>query len=199
MADQDYYELLGVSKNADANEIKKAYRKLAMELHPDRNPGDKRAEDKFKQISEAYEVLSDPQKKQRYDQFGKSGLRGGAGGFSGFDFSGFSGMNFDDIFDSFFGGGRSRRGPRRGSDLQYNMKINLEEAANGIKKTINIPRLELCDRCKGAGAETGGIKKCTTCGGRGIYIKEHRTFLGMVRSQTTCRTCGGTGEVIKDN
>lgn len=205
---RDYYEVLGLQKGASDDEIKKAYRKLAKKYHPDMNPGDKTAEAKFKEVNEAYSVLSDSEKKSRYDQFGHAGVdpnfgAGGAGGGFG-GFSGFSGMDFDmgDIFSSFFGGGASsarRNGPVRGEDLLVRTVISFEEAAFGCKQTISFPRTESCSHCSGSGAEPGSRPEtCPKCGGTGTIRVQQRTMLGMMQTQRPCDNCGGTGKVIKN-
>lgn len=177
MADQDYYEVLGVSRDASDEDIKKAYRRLAMKYHPDRNNGDKAAEEKFKQVGEAYAVLSDPQKKAAYDRFGKAGVdpsaaggAGGFGGFGGFGQGGFNAGDFSDIFSEIFGGGaagrQARRGPRvyRGADLSYSLEVTLEQAVHGMKTDLRLPVWETCDECGGTGAKKGTTKKpCPHC------------------------------------
>lgn len=204
---RDYYEVLGISKGAEAQEIKKAYRKLAMKYHPDRNPGDKEAEEKFKEINEAYEVLSDDTKRKTYDQFGHDGLNGqggfgGQGGFNGQGFGGFEDM-FGDIFGDMFGGGFSggrqrRRGPQRGADIRQNVTISFEEAAFGKKMSIKLNRSEECDECDGTGAKPGTSKKtCSTCNGTGQVRTVQRTPFGNIASSRPCSTCNGTGEVIE--
>jgi len=207
MEKRDYYEVLGVAKTASPEEIKKAYRKKAIQYHPDKNPGDTEAEEKFKEAAEAYEVLSDPQKRQRYDQFGHAGM-GGAGGFSG------GGMNMEDIFSHFgdifgghfggfggFGGfGSSQRGPRvrRGSDLRVKVKLNLSEIANGVEKKIKVKKLIPCPECQGTGAEkNSGTETCTQCHGTGRITRIQRTILGDMQTQSECPTCGGDGKIIK--
>ncbi len=200
MAKADYYETLGVSKSASKDEIKSAYRKLAMKYHPDRNPGDKSAEMKFKEASEAYQILSDPQKKSSYDQFGHSAFQNaGGGGFS--DFGGFDSDAFSDIFDDFFGDfmgsnrGRGRKGSRanRGSDLKINVRVTLEEAYNGKKSSFNISSAEKCGECSGSGAATGSkAMSCGTCDGYGKV----RSRQGFFTVQQTCPDCRGEGEVI---
>ena len=202
MADkQDFYEVLGVSKGAGDDEIKKAYRRLAKKYHPDMNPGDKEAEMKFKQVNEAYSVLSDPEKKSRYDQFGHAGVdpNFGAGGGG---FSGFGGMDFDmgDIFSSFFGGGSVRRnGPVRGEDILTRLVISFEEACFGCQKTISFPRTETCSSCGGSGAEPGTHPEtCSKCGGKGQIRVQQRTMLGMMQTTRTCDVCGGTGKIVKN-
>jgi len=200
MAKQDYYELLGVSRDSSDRDIKKAYRRLAMKYHPDRNPGDKEAEDKFKEISEAYEVLSDAQKKAAYDQFGHAGVdgQGGMGGFGGGGFEG----NFSDIFGDVFGdifggsgGGRRRSSVQRGADLRYNLDLTLEEAVRGCEKTLQIPTYVSCETCDGSGAKPGtSAKTCSTCGGMG----QVRMQQGFFSVQQTCPTCRGEGKVISD-
>jgi len=196
MAKQDYYALLGVPKGASADELKKAYRKLAMQYHPDRNPGDKEAEQKFKDINEAYDVLKDDQKRAAYDRFGHAAFeqgRGGGGGFGGFDFgSGFADI-FDEMFGDFMGGRRQSSG--RGSDLKYDLEISLEEAFKGSQATIRVPTLGACDACKGSGAEGASQPTaCPTCNGSGNV----RATQGFFTIQRTCPTCHGQGRVIKD-
>ncbi|WP_096551227.1 molecular chaperone DnaJ [Ureibacillus thermosphaericus] len=196
---RDYYEVLGVSKNATKDEIKKAYRKLSKKYHPDLNkePG---ADEKFKEISEAYEVLSDDQKRAQYDQFGHAGVNGqggfGGGGFS--DFGGFGG--FEDIFDTFFGGSRRRRdpnAPRKGDDLQYRMNISFEDAVFGKQTEIEIPREEQCDTCNGSGAKPGtSPKTCDKCNGTGEMSQAIDTPLGRIVNRRTCSYCQGTGKII---
>ena len=207
MADKrDYYEVLGLQKGASDNDIKKAFRKMAMKYHPDKNPGDKVAEEKFKEINEAYAVLSDPEKKEKYDRFGhagvdpNSGFGGGAGGFGGFG-------GFEDIFDMFggafggFGGGsRGRRnnGPRKGSDLQKAVTITFEEAAFGTKKEIRLNKYVKCKTCGGSGAAPGTSKKsCPKCGGTGEIRTAQRTPLGTFQSVSPCPDCNGTGEITE--
>ncbi|KGM97914.1 molecular chaperone DnaJ [Clostridium novyi A str. 4552] len=202
MASKDYYEVLGLSKGASDDEIKKAYRKLAMKYHPDRNQGNKEAEEKFKDINEAYQVLSDPQKKANYDQFGSADFNGGGFGGGGFDFS--SGMGgFEDIFDSFFGGGfsssRRRNGPERGADLEYTVNLTFEEAVFGVEKEISITKNEKCDTCAGSGAKPGtNAKTCDKCGGTGQVRVQRNTPLGSFVSTSTCDKCSGTGKVIDE-
>ena len=202
MADKrDYYEVLGVSKNATDDEIKRAYRKKAKECHPDLHPDDKEAVERFKELNEANEVLSDPDKRARYDQFGFEDPTGGMGGgnpFGGFDFGGMGGMGaMGDIFEQLFNGGRSARnqGPVQGNDLRYELRITFEEAAKGCEKSFEIFRNELCDTCKGTGAKPGtGPVTCGTCGGTG-QIRQSGGWMTTVR---TCPACGGAGKVIKD-
>ncbi|QNU68549.1 molecular chaperone DnaJ [Ruminiclostridium herbifermentans] len=201
---RDYYEVLGVSKSASDAELKKAYRNLAKKYHPDVNPGDKNAEAKFKEINEAYEVLSDPQKKSRYDQYGHAGVDpngfGGAGGFSDFDFGGIG-----DIFESFFGGSgfggrsRSRRGPQKGADLKYAVEISFEEAAFGIERELTIGRMEICSKCTGSGAKPGTeASTCKHCNGTGqVQIRQNTPF-GQFINQKTCDVCRGEGKIITD-
>ena len=204
MANKDYYASLGLQKGASDEEIKKAFRKLAIKYHPDKNQGNKEAEDKVKEINEAYQVLSDPEKKARYDQFGTADFDGsgfGSGGFGGFDFSDMGG--FGDIFDSFFGGGggssRRRNGPQRGADLEYTVNLTFEEAIFGVEKEISINRSETCDSCKGSGAKTGtSAKTCPTCNGQGQVRVQRQTPLVSFVSTSTCSTCGGSGKVIDD-
>ena len=203
---RDYYDVLGVDKSADATAIKKAYRKLAMKYHPDKNPGDKEAEEKFKEINEAYEVLSDETKRRNYDQFGHEGVNGqgfgGSGGFGGQGFGGFDDI-FGDIFGDMFGGGFSggsrqrRRGPERGADIKQRVNISFEEAAFGKKVQVKINRSEECDQCHGSGAKPGTSKKtCPTCHGSGQVQSVQRTPFGNIASTRTCSTCNGEGEVI---
>jgi molecular chaperone DnaJ len=204
MSKKDYYDILGVTKKATPEEIKKAYRSLAMKYHPDRNQGDKTAEAKFKEASEAYQVLSDPKKKSSYDQFGHSAFEGGTGGPGGFDFGGFESGAFSDIFDDFFGdfmgsgrgGSRSKKSrSNRGSDLKINLEITLEEAYLGKKQTINLSSNEKCEKCSGGGAEPGSKpKKCSTCNGHGKV----RTQQGFFTLQQTCPDCGGDGEMLSN-
>ena len=210
MEKRDYYEVLGVSKTATADEIKKAYRKKAIQYHPDKNPGDKEAEEKFKEAAEAYDVLSDEQKRQRYDQFGHAafsgaGGGGGYGGFGGFGGGGFS-MNMDDIFEHFgdifgghFGGrGGSRGGTPRGTNLRVRVKITLEEAATGVEKKIKLNKKVTCSHCNGTGAENpSDLETCSVCGGTGRVVRTTQSFFGPMQTQTTCSACHGTGKVIK--
>jgi len=195
-AKKDYYELLGVNRNAGDDDLKKAYRKLALQYHPDRNPGDKQAEEKFKQISEAYSVLSDSQKRAQYDQYGHAAFGDGgpfAGG--GFDFSGGFEDVFGDIFGEFFGGGGRRRGHSRGEDLRYNLSLKFEEAVAGTEKKIKIPRHGLCETCRGNGAKPGTTPQtCPTCRGRG-QVAFQQGFFSVSR---TCNQCQGQGSIIKD-
>ena len=195
MSQRDYYEILGVAKGTDEKEIKKAYRRMAMKFHPDRNPDDKESEGKFKEINEAYEVLSDSQKRQAYDQFGHAGVNGQAGQ-GGQGAGGFSDI-FGDVFGDIFGGsgGRGRSSVQRGSDLKYNMELTLEEAVRGIEKTIRIPSLANCGICAGSGAKKGTSPiSCTTCGGSG----QVRMQQGFFAVQQTCPACSGAGKIIKD-
>ena len=209
MSKRDFYEILGVSKTASAEEIKKAYRKKAIEFHPDKNPGDKVSEEKFKEAAEAYEVLSDDQKRQRYDQYGHAGVGGAAGG-------GFGGgsMNMEDIFSHFgdifgghfggFGGfGGSQRGGgqrvRRGSDLRVKVKLTLAEIATGVEKKIKVKKYVLCSHCNGAGAAHGSQPvTCTTCNGSGRVTRVQQTILGQMQTASECPTCNGDGKIIKD-
>lgn len=206
MAEQkrDYYEVLGVERNADEAAIKKAYRVLAKKYHPDMNPGDAEAEKKFKEASEAYAVLSDPEKRRQYDQFGHAAFDGGAGGAGGFDFSGadFSDI-FGDIFGDFFGGGRSRgarnNGPMKGANLRTSVRITFEEAVFGCKKEIELTVKETCKTCNGSGAKPGtSPETCTKCGGKGQVVFTQQSFFGTVRNVQTCPDCQGTGKVIKE-
>jgi molecular chaperone DnaJ len=211
MSKRDYYEILGVGKNASPDEIKKAYRKVAMQFHPDRNPGDKPAEEKFKEAAEAYEVLSDAEKKAQYDRFGHAGLgNNGRGGFSGGGmntediFSQFGDIFGDDIFGSFFGGGRSssrggggRSRGIRGSNLRIKLKLNYEEIANGVTKSVKVKKHVVCTTCGGSGAkDKGSVQTCGTCGGNGQVKRVTNTFLGQMQTVTTCPTCNGEGTTI---
>lgn len=208
MAEQkrDYYEVLGVDKSADEAAIKKAYRVLAKKYHPDMNPGDAEAEKKFKEASEAYAVLSDPEKKRQYDQFGHAAFEngGGAGGFGGFDFSGADfGDIFGDIFGDFFGGGRSRggrsNGPMKGANLRTSIRITFEEAVFGCEKEIELNVKEECKTCHGSGAKPGtNPETCTKCGGKGQVVFTQQSFFGTVRNVQTCPDCQGSGKVIKE-
>ncbi len=204
---RDYYEVLGVQKNANADEIKKAYRKAAIKYHPDKNPGDKEAEEKFKEATEAYDVLSNPDKRARYDQFGHAGMSGAAGGAGGF--GGFGGgfsmedifSQFGDIFGGHFGGGfRSSGGGRRvnrGSDIRVKVRLTLAEIASGVTKKLKITKTVACDHCGGKGAkDSTGFSTCSTCNGSGYVMRVENTFFGRMQSQGVCPTCGGTGQVI---
>ncbi|HBF77573.1 MAG TPA: molecular chaperone DnaJ [Clostridiaceae bacterium] len=200
---KDYYEILGVDKNASDEDIKKAFRKLAIKYHPDKNPGDKNAEEKFKEVNEAYQVLSDPKKRAQYDQFGTADFNGQGFDPSGFDFSNFSGFGdiFGDIFGDMFGGGGSSRkqgtGPQRGADLEYTINLAFEEAAFGVKKDIDIFRNEECATCHGTGAKPGtSPRTCDKCRGTGQIKVEKRTAFGSFASVTTCDRCHGEGRVI---
>lgn len=198
MAKRDYYEVLGLSKTASEDEIKRAYKKLAMKHHPDRNPGDASAEEKFKEVKEAYEVLSDAQKRSAYDQFGHAGVDPsmGGGGFGGGGFGGGGFGAFSDMFaDIFGGGGRSGfGGPRPGDDLEYRLNLTLEQAVNGAKIDIQIPRKEVCDSCHGTGAAAGSEPEtCSTCGGHGKV----RMQQGLFVFERTCHVCHGKGKIIK--
>ncbi|MBQ2662012.1 MAG: molecular chaperone DnaJ [Clostridia bacterium] len=205
MAKADYYEVLGVDKSATDDEIKSAFRKSAKKYHPDLHPDDKVCEAKFKEINEAYEVLSDKEKRAKYDQFGHAAFDPASGGGTynyGGGFGGFGG--FSDIFDSVFGGGfsssrRNPNGPVNGNDLQYNLTITFEEAAMGVRKEILIPREENCKTCGGTGAKTGTQPiKCTTCNGTGQVRVQQNTMFGSFASLHTCDACGGTGNIVKD-
>lgn len=205
MADKrDYYEVLGVDRNADEAAIKKAYRTLAKKYHPDMNPGDKEAEVKFKEVNEAYAVLSDPEKKSRYDQFGHAGVDGNGAGFGDGGFGGFDGSDiFGDIFSSFFGGGAGqsshRNGPMRGGDILQRITISFEEAAFGCKKEISYGKIEKCPECNGTGAAKGtSADTCQICHGTGSIKSTQRTPLGIFQTTHPCDACGGTGKVIKN-
>ena len=214
MAKRDFYEILGVSKTASADEIKKAYRQKAIQYHPDKNPDDKVAEEKFKEAAEAYEVLSSPEKRQRYDQFGHAGV--GSSAASGGGFSG-GGMSMEDIFSQFgdifgghfggfggFGGFGSRGGRsgggerrvRRGSDLRVRVKLTLKEIATGAEKKIKVRKYVSCKHCNGTGAEGDGFSNCTTCNGSGVVTRIQNTILGQMQTQSVCPTCGGDGKII---
>ena len=200
MANKDYYASLGIEKGASEEEIKKAFRKQAIKYHPDKNSGNAEAEAKFKEINEAYQVLSDPQKRARYDQFGTvDGDPGFGGGFGGFDFSDMGG--FGDIFDSFFGGGgggRRPNGPSRGADIEYSVTLTFEEAVFGVKKDVSINRSENCDSCSGSGAKSGtSPKTCPTCNGSGQVRVQRQTPLGSFVSTSACDECNGTGEIVE--
>ncbi|MDA3891159.1 MAG: molecular chaperone DnaJ [Salinivirgaceae bacterium] len=207
MAKRDYYEILGVSKDASAEEIKKAYRKQAIKFHPDKNPDDKESEEKFKEAAEAYEVLCNAQKKQRYDQYGHAGMGGAAGG----GFGGFSGggMSMDDIFSSFGdifggfggggfgGGGRSRQRVNKGTNLRVKVKLTLADVANGVTKKIKVNKYVFCDTCDGSGAkDKHSFSNCSTCGGSGQVTRISNTFLGQMQTASTCPSCNGEGKII---
>lgn len=203
---KDLYEVLGVARGATDKEIKSAYRKLALKWHPDKHKGDKEAEQKFKEINVAYEILSDKKKRQQYDTFGSAGGRGGAGssGFDGFDFSGFSGGsgNFADIFESFFGGGgfkssnRQKNASMRGNDIEAGIRISFEEAVFGTEKELEITKPDVCDHCKGKGAEPGSsIISCKLCGGTGEVRAVRNTIFGQMTTSRTCDQCGGEGRL----
>lgn len=209
MAKRDYYEVLGIDKSASEDEIKKAYRKIAIKYHPDRNPGNKEAEEKFKEAAEAYDVLHDPQKRQQYDQFGFDGpASGGFGGFSG------GGMNMDDIFSMFgdvfggraggfsgFGGGSGQRRPPKykGGDLRLRVKLTLAEIATGVTKKFKVRKDVTCSHCHGSGAEEGSTSEtCPTCHGSGVVMHTQRSIFGMMQTQSVCPTCNGEGTVIKN-
>ncbi|MFR9650535.1 MAG: molecular chaperone DnaJ [Rikenellaceae bacterium] len=209
---RDYYEVLGVPKSANADEIKKAYRKAAIKNHPDKNPGDKGAEDRFKEAAEAYDILSDDQKRARYDQFGHAGMggaaSGGAGGYGGFGGGGFSMddifSQFGDIFGGHFNGGRggySRGGQRvnRGTDIRIKVRLTLEEIAEGVTKKLKISKLITCDKCGGSGAkDKDSYTTCHTCQGSGYVTRVENSFFGRVQTQGVCPTCNGTGKIITD-
>lgn len=203
MSKRDFYEILGVSKTASDDELKKAYRKLAMQLHPDRNPGDKKAEEKFKEASHAYDILSDPQKRAAYDRMGhaafEGGMGGGGGGAGGFDFSGSFSDIFEDLFGGAFGGGGRGRGgasqAARGADMRYNLQISLEEAFKGKQESIKVTTAVACEVCSGTGAEKGSKPEmCPTCHGAGRV----RASQGFFTVERTCATCQGSGKIIKN-
>ena len=206
MADKrDYYEVLGVDRNADDATLKKAYRKLAKKYHPDMNPGDKEAEAKFKEATEAYGVLSDPDKRRQYDQFGHAAFEnggGGAGGFGGFDFSGDMGDIFGDIFGDLFGGGGRRRannGPMKGANLRASVNIMFQEAITGCDKELEITLKDPCTKCNGTGAKPGtSPETCKKCNGSGQVVMTQQSMFGMVRNVTVCPDCQGTGKIIRE-
>ena len=214
MAKRDYYEVLGVSKDASEDEIKKAYRKIAIKYHPDRNPGNKEAEEKFKEAAEAYDVLHDPQKRKQYDQFGFNGP-GGESGFGGFSSAG--GFSMDDIFSMFgdifggrggfggfsggsgFGGGQRRPAQQRGSDLRLKVRLTLQEISTGVTKKFKVKKDVTCNHCHGSGAEGNSPKEtCPTCHGSGVVTHTTQSLFGMMQTQNVCPTCGGEGTVIKN-
>ncbi|MCR5115942.1 MAG: molecular chaperone DnaJ, partial [Lachnospiraceae bacterium] len=210
MADskRDYYEVLGVDKNADDETLKKAYRALAKKYHPDMHPDDKEAEAKFKEASEAYAVLSDPEKRRQYDQFGHAAFDGGAGagGFGGFDFSGADfGDIFGDIFGDLFGGGRARyssgrsNGPMKGANIRTSIRISFMEAVTGVDKELELNLKDECKTCRGTGAKPGTSPvTCTKCGGKGQVVNIQQSFFGTIRNVQTCPDCHGTGKIVKD-
>lgn len=200
---RDYYEVLGVSKTATEDELKKAYRALAKKYHPDMNPGDKEAEVKFKEASEAYAVLSDADKRRQYDQFGHAAFDGGAGGAGGFDFSGMDmGDIFGDLFGDLFGGGRSRRpnnGPMKGANIRTSVRITFEEACFGVEKELELTLKDECETCHGTGAKSGTSREtCPKCGGKGQVVFTQQSLFGMVRNVQTCPDCHGSGTVVKE-
>ena len=209
MAKRDYYEVLGVSKSATADEIKKAYRKMAIKYHPDKNPGDKEAEEKFKEAAEAYSVLKDPEKKAQYDQFGHAGMNGGAGGFGG------ASMNMDDIFSMFgdifggrgfggfggfsgFGGGEHQQPRFRGSDLRVKVKLNLSDISEGVTKKFKLKKNVVCPHCNGSGAEGNSTETCPDCKGTGRVYRTQQSIFGMMRTEVPCPKCNGEGKIIKN-
>lgn len=207
---RDYYEVLGVDKNADDSTIKKAYRKLAMQFHPDKNPNDKAAEEKFKEASEAYEVLSDPDKKKIYDQYGHAGMENAFGGH-GFDWGNFThfddlndifGGGFSSIFETFFGGGfgggRSRQQSNRGEDLQIELSLTLKEIASGVEKKIKIGVKEACDKCNGSGSADGKVESCPQCRGTGQVRQVRQSLFGQMQTVSECPSCRGEGKLIKN-
>lgn len=206
MAKRDYYEVLGLAKNASEDEIKKAYRKSAIKFHPDKNPDDKKAEEKFKEAAEAYEILSNSEKRQRYNQFGHAGLNGSAGG--GF---GGGGMNMEDIFSQFgdifggafggsgFGSGRSNnRRVNRGTNLRVKVKLNIQDISNGVEKKIKVNKYQSCKNCDGSGAKNGHYDTCGACKGTGAVTRIQQTILGAMQTQSACNSCSGEGRIIKD-
>ncbi|MGI6108814.1 MAG: molecular chaperone DnaJ [Eubacteriaceae bacterium] len=221
---RDYYDVLGVSKTADKDAIKKAYRKLALKYHPDKNPDDKEAEEKFKEVNEAYEVLSDEDKRQKYDQFGfagvdpsyQGGFGGGGSGFGGYggqggSYTSYGGGGFEDIFSDLFGGGgggfsgfgggghQTYHGPVQGSDIKVRLTLTFKEACFGVEKRIKIKRMETCDTCHGTGAEPGSkVETCSTCGGHGRVTMQQKTPFGTFNQETECPDCHGTGEHVSE-
>lgn len=208
MSKRDFYEILGISKSAGDDEIKKAYRKLAIKYHPDKNPDDKVAEEKFKEAAEAYEVLSNAEKRQRYNQYGHAGVGGSASGGGGGHYGG--GMNMDDIFSQFgdifgggFGGGQRSSGGggrrvMRGSNLRIKVKLNLSEVAKGVEKKLKVNKFVSCKTCKGSGGKNGQFETCKACNGHGVQTRTQQTFLGAMQTQVTCNTCSGEGKIVKD-
>ena len=214
---RDYYEVLGVAKTASADEIKKAYRKKAIQYHPDKNPGDKEAEEKFKEAAEAYDVLSNPDKRARYDQFGHAGMSGAAGNGGPFGgFGGGAGMSMDDIFSMFgdifgghggfgggfsggFGGGGAQQRRFRGSDLRVKVKLNLKEISTGVEKKFKLKKYVPCSHCHGSGADgSDSLETCPTCKGTGSIIRNQQTILGTMQTRNTCPTCSGIGKIVKN-
>lgn len=205
---RDYYEVLGIEKGASEEEIKKAFRKMALKYHPDRNQGDKDAEEKFKEVNEAYSVLSDPEMRKKYDMFGFAGVdptanAGQQGGYTQWTGGGFDGVDLGDIFGDFFGGGfgggsaRRRNAPQKGRDIQHSLKITFEEAAFGTTKTINVRKYVKCEKCSGSGAAPGTQKRtCSRCGGTGQINTVRNTLFGQMQTASTCPECNGTGQVI---
>lgn len=216
MAKRDYYEVLEVTKECTSEEIKKAYRKKAIQYHPDKNPGDKEAEEKFKEAAEAYDVLSNPDKRSRYDQFGHAGMSGAAGNGGPFGGFGGGGMSMDDIFSMFGdifgghsgfggfsgfggGGGSSQQRRFRGSDLRVKVKLDLKEISTGVEKKFKLKKYIQCDHCHGSGAEgNSGVETCSTCKGSGSVIRNQQTILGTMQTRSACPTCGGEGTIIKE-
>ena len=201
---RDYYEVLGVSKDADDATLKKAYRKVAKKYHPDVNPGDAEAEKKFKEASEAYAVLSDPDKRRQYDQFGHAAFEGGAGGAGGFDFSG---ADFSDIFGDIFGdlfgggrrGGRASQGPRQGMNIRKSVRITFEEAVFGCEKELDVVLKDPCTTCNGTGAKPGtSPETCPKCGGKGQVVYTQQSFFGTVQNVQTCPDCHGSGKIVRE-
>lgn len=209
MSKRDCYEVLGVARNATPDELRKAYRKLAVKYHPDKNPGDKAAEEKFKEVSAAYEILSEPEQRARYDRFGHAGLRGGAGGFGGFGidleealrtFMGaFGGRGGGSIFDDFFGFTHHQSGPDQGADLRYDLEVTLEEAAAGCTREFSFPRLDFCGDCRGSGAKAGTQRvPCDACGGHGVLEERIQGFFGWQVRRHRCTRCGGAGTIARE-
>jgi len=215
MAKKDYYEILGLEKSASEDDIKKAYRKLAVQYHPDKNPGDKNAEEKFRQATEAYEILKDPDKRSKYDQFGHAAFDGAAGGgFGGFSTAGFDlsdalrafmgDFGSDSIFNDIFGFGGSKRQSgnrshgRRGNDLQIHLKLTLEEMYNGVQKKLKVRRKEACEPCKGSGSTSGNKANCTQCNGHGRVRHVANSMFGQVIQESICPSCQGEGKIVKD-
>lgn len=208
MANKDYYKSLGIEKGASDADIKKAFKKLALQYHPDRNPDNKEAEEKFKEINEAYQVLSDPEKKDRYDKYGTADFSEGFGGYGGEGFGGFGFSDLGDIFGDIFGGGgfggfgggsrRNPNAPRKGNDIETTITLTFEESISGVEKDIDVSKHENCETCEGTGAKAGtSAKSCDVCGGRGVVNETANTAFGSFSTQRTCRKCGGKGTVIE--
>ena len=209
MANKDYYKSLGIEKGASEADIKRAFKKLALQYHPDRNPDDKEAEEKFKEINEAYQVLSDPEKKDRYDKYGTADFAEGFGGYGGEGFGGFGFSDLGDIFGDIFGGGgfggfgggsrRNPNAPRKGNDIETTITLTFEESISGVEKDIDVTKHENCDTCGGTGTKSGtSAKSCDICGGKGVVTETANTAFGSFSTQKTCRKCGGKGTIIEN-